>query len=80
MLIGTLNVVVRYIPVRTAGPNGRAKMTTEIVIRMGNEPFASRTVGGRYSQADALKEFKRFPDRFTPAKGKDAKLVAAIAA
>lgn len=80
MKLGTLNVVVAYNTFKTEGPNGVRKTTTAITVRMGDVVFATRTVGGRYSQTDALREFKRFPSRFTPAADMTAETVKAIAA
>jgi hypothetical protein len=80
MKLGTLNVVVAYNMFKTDGPNGVRKTTTTITVRMGEMVFANRTVGGRYSQTDALREFKRFPAKFTPAADMTAETVKAIAA
>jgi len=80
MKLGTLNVVVAYSMFKTEGPNGVRKTTTAITVRMGDVVFGTRTVGGRYSQTDALREFKRFPAKFTPAVDVAAETLKAIAA
>lgn len=58
----------------------RAKVVTDIVINLDGEIVASAVKGGRYSQQQALAEFRRNPGAF--AKGpafplaKTARLVA----
>jgi hypothetical protein len=80
MLIGQLNILCVPISQTTAGPNGRRKPLTRIIARMGKTPIAERTIPGKWSIAEALKEFRRFPERFMPAKGWTAATIASIAA
>ena len=82
MKIGTLNVLVRPVQIRTAGPNGRRKTMTEVIIRMGGVPVADRTIPGVWDAAAALAEFKRFSSRFNPrtASGMTPELLKAFAA
>lgn len=63
MMIGKLNVGVSTFTQR--GVNGNKKVLTTIYVRMGKEVVAERTIPGRWNEAQALTEFKRFPDRFT---------------
>ena len=70
-----LTATVNYIP-----GTGRCQFATEIVIMLGTVIVATRTVGGRYSQTQALDEFKRNARLFQRGDGFDAakqlKLVA----
>jgi hypothetical protein len=66
MLIGTLNVVTRPVTQRTAGPNGRRKLLTEVIVRMGGMPIADRIIPGKWDVAAALAEFRKAPQRFIP--------------
>lgn len=77
MKIGTLNVGIHH---STSRNNGKHKTLTTIFIRMGEMVIADRTTWGRWTTAQALKEFKRFPERFQPRKGWDAATIKAIAA
>lgn len=62
MMIGKLNVGVSVFTQR----NGNVKKTlTTIYVRMGKEVIADRIIPGKWDEVQALKEFKRFPDRFT---------------
>lgn len=62
MMIGKLNVATRTFTQR--GPHTMKTLTT-IFVRMGKEVIAERTIPGRWNEAQALVEFKRFPARFT---------------
>jgi hypothetical protein len=64
MKIGTLNSVVYTRTER--GFNGVRKTLSDIQICMGKLIVARRTIPGRWPEAEAIKEFKRFPERFTP--------------
>jgi hypothetical protein len=72
MLVGKLNVVVVF---RTEG----VKQYTDVQVRMGDVVMATRTLSGRFGQTNALKEFKRFPEKFKPV-GCELSTVKAIAA
>ena len=50
---------------RTAGPNGRRKVLTRIFIRRGEAVIAERVIPGKWTPAQAVTEYKRFPLRFT---------------
>ena len=66
-MLGKLNVVVVNGFNRTEGPHGVVKKPyTDISIRLGEQVIATRKAGGTYNQGQALTEFKRFPERFTP--------------
>jgi hypothetical protein len=65
MLIGKLNVGVSVFTTRTPGPNAVKRTLSTIYVRMGKEVIAERTIPGRWNEAQAMTEFKRFPDRFT---------------
>ena len=56
-----LTATVRYTEVRTEGPNGRRKLLTEVQIKAGAFDVASKTLAGRWSQQQAIREFKRLP-------------------
>ncbi len=43
---------------------GSKKPLTEMQVRMGELVIATRTSSGKWSEADALKELRRFPERF----------------
>ncbi len=76
MLIGKLNVGVSTFTQR----NGNVKKTlTTIYVRMGKEVIAERTIPGKWNEVQALREFRRFPDRFTkrPTCTLDLKALAA---
>jgi hypothetical protein len=68
-----LNVLVQPI-------NGRRLPATKIIVRMGGDKVAEREVGGVYNVDQALREFKRFPNKFTPMKDWDVPKLQAIAA
>jgi len=55
LIASVLTAVVRY----TEGPNGRRKCLTEVMVKAGPLEVASKTLSGRYSQRQALMEFKR---------------------
>jgi hypothetical protein len=76
----TMSAVIVYNTVKTAGPNGKVRTTTFVTIKMGDTPYASRTLSGRYSQQDAITEFKRFPTRFIPAQNVTLDILKALAA
>jgi hypothetical protein len=70
VITARLVAVVSYLPAKSA----RFKSATVITIKadgvdggeFGNKnTVASKTLGGRYSQTDALKEFARNPKTFT---------------
>lgn len=77
MMIGKLNVGVSIFTQR--GPI-RNKVLTTIFVRMGKEVIAERTIPGKWNEAQALMEFKRFPDRFQPRPTFSAATLKAIAA
>jgi len=77
MMLGKLNVAVRTFTQR--GPH-ITKVLTEVLIRMGEMPIADRIIPGRWNQAQALKEFRRFPDRFRPCGDFDRAKLNAVAA
>ena len=60
-----LTSVIKYTEVRTLGPNGRRKLLTEVQIMAGPLKVASKTLSGRYSQRQALVEFKANPKGWT---------------
>ena len=82
MMIGTLNCVVRSTIDRTAGPNGRRKFLSTIIVRMGGLPIADRTIPGRWTAAQAVAEFRKAPQRFTVREGSGftAETLKAVAA
>ena len=67
--LGSLNVIVRNATVRTNGPNGRVKVLTEVIVRMGGEPIADRKIPGKWTTGEALGEFRKQPHLFTPRGG-----------
>lgn len=60
-----LTATVRYTEVRTQGPNGLRKFLTEVRIMAGQFEVASKTLAGRWSQQQAMREFKRLPKGWT---------------
>ncbi len=78
MQANKLNVVVAYKVERKAF--AKPQTLTEIKVRLGEEVVASRTIPGRWSQKQALGEFKRFPTRFTQIAPLDLAGVATCAA
>jgi hypothetical protein len=56
----TLTAVVVY----QHGKNHRCPVVTEVTVRLGGVAVATATLGGRYTQAQALAEYRRNPDRF----------------
>jgi hypothetical protein len=59
--VNTLSAVVRYI----RNERGRkVGVATEIEVRMGGCLLGKATLGGRYSQDQALAEFRKAPARF----------------
>ncbi len=77
MLIGKLNCGVDTFTQRA---NGRQKVLTRIFVRMGQQVIADRVIPGKWTEVQALKEFRRFPERFTPRPSYDAALLKAVAA
>jgi hypothetical protein len=75
MLIGKLNVVCK-----TYTAKGTKKPLTDMTVRMGNMVIATRTSAGKWTEADALKELKRFPERFKLADGWNLDQLKAVAA
>jgi hypothetical protein len=65
IIASVLTSVVRYTEVRTMGPNGRRKLLTEVVVKAGPLTVATKTLQGRFSQGQALVEFKRNPKGWT---------------
>lgn len=53
---------------------------TEMKVRMGNDVIATRTSAGTWGEADALKELKRFPERFKLEEGWTLEMLKAVAA
>ena len=78
MLIGKLNVGVSVRTQRV--PSGQRKTLSTIFIHMGEMVVAERTIPARWNEAQALAEFKRFPDRFIPRDGFTPATVKAMAA
>jgi hypothetical protein len=65
----------------TARPNeGKVKVLTDVLIRVGNKALAFKTLGGKYTAHQALTEFKRAPNGWQPQPGQDAASVAFYAA
>jgi hypothetical protein len=77
MLIGKLNCGVNSFIQR--GPHAK-KTLTQIFVRMGDEVIAERTIPGKWNAFQALTEFRRFPDRFTPRPNFTAATLKQIAA
>lgn len=48
---------------------GKCKFATLVTIYLGDLVVARATLGGKASPEDALREFNRFPSRFTKAEG-----------
>jgi hypothetical protein len=59
---GPFEVTVTHRP----GTTARVRIVTEVRITAGEQLVATATLGGRFSQAQALAEFWRLPGRFTP--------------
>jgi hypothetical protein len=60
-----INPVLSAVVVYKAG-SGKCRTVTEITIKLGGLiDVATATKGGRYSQADALAEYRRNPKSFT---------------
>ena len=64
-----LTVVVTYLP-----GTGRCKTATRISIRVGGQEVAHKTLGLRYSQEDARKEWQRGRRTFTCLDGSEGLL------
>jgi hypothetical protein len=62
--INTLSAVVRYVD-----GTGKFSVATSITIMLGTLAIATHTLGGKYSQKQALTEFKRNPQNFTRQEG-----------
>jgi hypothetical protein len=60
-----LSVVCSPYTQRAEGPNGRQKKLTVVTVKLGKDAIATRTIPGTWTPANALTEFRRFPDRFT---------------
>jgi len=58
-----LSAVVVY---TTTHNSHRLKTVTYVRIRAGETDYATRHLSGRYSQEQALTEFRRFPSKFNP--------------
>lgn len=59
----TISAVVTY---RVEKRNfAKPKTLTEVSIKAGAEVVAKRTMPGKWSQTQAMTEFRRFPTRFT---------------
>lgn len=73
MLAKDLTVTVKYIE-----GQGRFKVATEVKIWLGPLLIASKTLGGQYSQRQALDDFRRNHRDYTTHDGYEAamKLVA----
>lgn len=65
VLVSGLTASVVYTENKTEGPNGVRKPLTECRIMAGTTVVASKTIAGRWSQMQALKEFKRLPKGWT---------------
>src|SRR5262249_25409091 len=59
-----LSAVVVYIRGR-----GKCRVATQVTIRLGDMPVARATLGGPATQADALGDFRRGPQRFQRLEG-----------
>jgi hypothetical protein len=59
-----LRAVVVYLPGR-----GKCRWATRVTIRLGDMPVAEATIGGRATQAQALREFRTAPQRFQKLDG-----------
>jgi hypothetical protein len=59
-----LSAVVVYVP-----GFGKCRVATKVTIRLGDMPVAMATLGGRATQADALREFHKAPQRFQKLEG-----------
>lgn len=53
---------------------------TEMQVRMGNTVIASRTSAGAWDEVNALKELRRFPERFKLEEGWTLEQLKAVAA
>lgn len=60
LLASNLTAVVSY-----EHTEGKLRFITHVTIKAGNIVIATATFGGRYSQTQALQEFKRNSKRFT---------------
>jgi len=81
MKIGSsLNVVVRVNTIHTAGPNGRRKTLSTLIVRMDGTPIADRVISGKWDANSALVEFRKFPNRFTGRTGFTPETLKAVAA
>ena len=58
---------------------GTVKVLSDVIVRVDGKLVAFATLGGRYTPADALKEFKRAPSRFKPEGKADAAALKAYA-
>ncbi len=56
-----LSVVVRK---HSGGPNGRRIATSYVTIQQNGQVVARAALGGVYRPADAVKEYRRLPQRF----------------
>lgn len=75
--LSAYTLTVHVSPVET----GKAKcpVATRIVIKMGDQFVAYGQLGGKYSQSQALSEFRRNPARFKPQGGyESAKAVGLV--
>lgn len=48
---------------------GKCRTATRVTIRLGDMPVAVATLGGKATQNDALREFRRYPQRFQKLEG-----------
>lgn len=51
----------------SGGPNGRRFPVSYVTIQRSGQVIARATLGGSYTTADALREYRRLPQRFHPA-------------
>lgn len=57
--------------------SGKVKVVSSVTIKLGDIVVATATFGGKYTQADALREFQKAPHRFS---GTDAALASRLVA
>ena len=65
LLVAALTAVVSFKEVKSEGPNGRRQIVTDCRIMAGDTLVASKSIAGRWSQSQALREFKRLPKGWT---------------
>jgi len=71
MATATIVKLSASVTVHESKKSARCPHTSNVTIRFGDIVVAAATLGGRYSEAQALGEFKRNPHRFTKHAGWD---------